>query len=114
MDERKLQILGAIVEDYVATREPVGSKSLLDKHDLGVSAATVRNDMSVLEEEGLITQPTPRPDASPPTRVTVRSSITSLPSSPCPRPNVARSTGSSRTPMTWTTCCCAPSVCCPN
>lgn len=57
MDERKLQILGAIVEDYVSTREPVGSKSLLDRHDLGVSAATVRNDMSALEEEGLITQP---------------------------------------------------------
>lgn len=56
-DSRKLQILGAIVEDYVSTREPVGSKSLLDRHDLGVSAATVRNDMSLLEEEGLITQP---------------------------------------------------------
>ena len=57
MDDRKLQILGAIVEDYVATREPVGSKSLLDRHELGVSAATVRNDMSVLEAEGLIAQP---------------------------------------------------------
>ncbi|MDO5661258.1 MAG: heat-inducible transcriptional repressor HrcA [Brachybacterium sp.] len=57
MDERKLQILGAIVEDYVATREPVGSKSLLERHDLGVSAATVRNDMSILEAEGLIAQP---------------------------------------------------------
>lgn len=56
-DQRKLQILGAIVEDYVATREPVGSKSLLDRHELGVSAATVRNDMSALEEEGLIAQP---------------------------------------------------------
>ncbi|MCS6710771.1 heat-inducible transcriptional repressor HrcA [Brachybacterium sp. EF45031] len=57
MDARKLQILGAIVEDYVATRAPVGSKSLLERHNLGVSAATVRNDMSVLEEEGLIAQP---------------------------------------------------------
>ena len=56
-DARKLQILGAIVEDYVSTREPVGSKSLLERHELGVSAATVRNDMSVLEEEGLIHQP---------------------------------------------------------
>ncbi|APX32063.1 heat-inducible transcriptional repressor HrcA [Brachybacterium sp. P6-10-X1] len=56
-DARKLQILGAIVEDYVSTREPVGSKSLLDRHELGVSAATVRNDMSLLEEEGLIHQP---------------------------------------------------------
>ncbi|MBV7412138.1 heat-inducible transcriptional repressor HrcA [Dermabacteraceae bacterium P13115] len=57
MDARKLQILGAIVEDYVATREPVGSKALLERHELGVSPATVRNDMSVLEDEGLITQP---------------------------------------------------------
>lgn len=57
MDERKLSILGAIVEDYVSTREPVGSKSLLERHELGVSAATVRNDMSVLEDEGLIMQP---------------------------------------------------------
>src|SRR5699024_7155903 len=56
-DARKLHILGAIVEDYVATREPVGSKSLLERHELGVSAATVRNDMSLLEEEGLIHQP---------------------------------------------------------
>ncbi|MGP9693138.1 heat-inducible transcriptional repressor HrcA [Brachybacterium sp. AOP25-B2-12] len=56
-DERKLQILDAIVQDYVATREPVGSKSLLERHDLGVSAATVRSDMSVLEDEGLIVQP---------------------------------------------------------
>lgn len=56
-DQRKLQILGAIVEDYVATREPVGSKSLLERHDLGVSAATVRNDMAALEEERLIAQP---------------------------------------------------------
>ncbi|MGO3290419.1 heat-inducible transcriptional repressor HrcA, partial [Brachybacterium sp.] len=47
----------AIVEDYVSTREPVGSKSLLERHELGVSAATVRNDMSLLEEEGLIHQP---------------------------------------------------------
>lgn len=57
MEQRRLAILGAIVEDYVATREPVGSKSLLDRHDLGVSAATVRNDMAQLEEEGLIHQP---------------------------------------------------------
>lgn len=57
MEDRKLQILGAIVEDYVATREPVGSRSLLERRDLGVSAATVRSDMSALEEEGLIHQP---------------------------------------------------------
>ena len=57
MDDRKLQILRAIVTDYVDTREPVGSKALVDKHQLNVSPATVRNDMAVLEEEGYITQP---------------------------------------------------------
>lgn len=56
-DERRLAVLRAIVEDYVATREPVGSKALVDRHSLGVSPATVRNDMAVLEEEGLIHAP---------------------------------------------------------
>jgi heat-inducible transcriptional repressor len=57
LDDRKLDVLRAIVEDYVATREPVGSKALVDRHSLGVSSATVRNDMAVLEEEGYIVQP---------------------------------------------------------
>ena len=56
-EERRLAVLRAIVEDYVATEEPVGSKSLVERHRLGVSSATVRNDMAVLEEEGFITQP---------------------------------------------------------
>jgi heat-inducible transcriptional repressor len=57
LDDRKLDVLRAIVEDYVATHEPVGSKTLVDRHNLGVSPATVRNDMAALEEEGYITQP---------------------------------------------------------
>jgi heat-inducible transcriptional repressor len=57
LDSRKLQVLRAIVEDYVATREPVASKTLVDRYRLGVSSATVRNDMAVLEDEGYITQP---------------------------------------------------------
>lgn len=56
-EERRLAVLRAIVQDYVQTSEPVGSKSLLERHQLGVSAATVRNDMAVLEEEGLIAAP---------------------------------------------------------
>src|ERR1700754_3381652 len=56
-DDRKLAVLRAIVEDYVATEEPVGSKALVDRHGLGVSPATVRNDMAALEDEGYITQP---------------------------------------------------------
>ncbi len=57
VEDRKLAVLRAIVEDYVSTQEPVGSKALVDRHRLGVSPATVRNDMAALEEEGFITQP---------------------------------------------------------
>lgn len=56
-DDRRLAVLRAIVEDYVATEEPVGSKALVERHGLGVSPATVRNDMAALEDEGFITQP---------------------------------------------------------
>jgi heat-inducible transcriptional repressor len=56
-DERRLQVLRAIVQDYVSTNDPVGSKALADRHDLGVSPATIRNDMAVLEEQGYIAQP---------------------------------------------------------
>ena len=54
---RRLEILRAIVDEYVATQEPVGSKAIADKSQLGVSPATIRNEMAVLEEEGLITHP---------------------------------------------------------
>lgn len=57
VEDRRLAVLRAIVEDYVSTEEPVGSKALVERHRLGVSPATVRNDMAVLEEEGFITQP---------------------------------------------------------
>ena len=57
LDDRKLDILRAIVTDYVSSQEPVGSRALVERHNLGVSPATVRNDMAVLEEEGYITQP---------------------------------------------------------
>jgi heat-inducible transcriptional repressor len=57
VEDRKLAVLRAIVEDYVATQEPVGSKALVERHQLGVSPATVRNDMASLEEEGFIAQP---------------------------------------------------------
>ena len=57
LDERKLAVLRAVVEDFVNTNEPVGSKALADRHKLGVSPATIRNDMVALEEDGYITQP---------------------------------------------------------
>ncbi len=57
VEDRKLAVLRAIVEDFIATNEPVGSKALADRHNLGVSPATIRNDMAALEEDGLIAQP---------------------------------------------------------
>jgi len=54
---RRLEILRAIVDEYVATQEPVGSKSIAARSGLGISPATIRNEMAVLEEEGLITHP---------------------------------------------------------
>lgn len=57
VEDRKLEVLRAIVEDFIVTNEPVGSKALVDRHNLGVSPATIRNDMAALEEDGLIAQP---------------------------------------------------------
>ncbi len=57
VSERGLEVLRVIVQDYVASREPVGSKSIVDRHSFGVSAATIRNDMALLEDEELITAP---------------------------------------------------------
>jgi len=57
LSERKKRILQAIVEDYIATAEPVGSSHILQNHDLGVSSATVRNEMASLEENGYLEKP---------------------------------------------------------
>jgi heat-inducible transcriptional repressor len=57
VEDRKLAVLRAIVEDFITTNEPVGSKALVERHNLGVSSATIRNDMAALEDEGLIAQP---------------------------------------------------------
>lgn len=57
MESRRLEILRAIVDEYVATQEPVGSKAIADRHRLGISPATIRNEMALLEEQGLITHP---------------------------------------------------------
>lgn len=57
VSERGLQVLRAIVEDFVETNEPVGSKSIVERHAFGVSAATIRNDMAQLEDEDLIVAP---------------------------------------------------------
>lgn len=57
LDDRKRAILSAVIQDYVALYEPVGSKALLSRHHLGVSSATVRNEMAELEEMGYLEQP---------------------------------------------------------
>lgn len=56
-DDRRFEVLQAIVSDFVSTKEPIGSKALVERHNLGVSSATIRNDMAVLEAEGYIAQP---------------------------------------------------------
>jgi heat-inducible transcriptional repressor len=56
-EDRRLEVLRAIVEDYVHSREPVGSRVLVERHGLNVSPATIRNDMAALEDAGLISQP---------------------------------------------------------
>ena len=57
LDDRKKKILQAIVEDYISTGEPVGSRTVAKKYNLGMSPATIRNDMADLEEMGIIQQP---------------------------------------------------------
>ncbi|MGO1739417.1 MAG: heat-inducible transcriptional repressor HrcA [Actinomycetaceae bacterium] len=56
-EDRRLRVLQAIVSDYVHTSEPVGSRALVERHQLDVSPATIRNDMAALEESGHIAQP---------------------------------------------------------
>ncbi|MBQ8123909.1 MAG: heat-inducible transcription repressor HrcA [Ruminococcus sp.] len=57
MDDRKLKILAAVVDEYIRTGEPVGSKAVAAQSHINVSAATVRNDMAVLEQLGYLEQP---------------------------------------------------------
>lgn len=57
IESRQLEVLRAIIEEFVASNEPVGSKALSQRRGLGVSPATIRNDMAILEDAGLISQP---------------------------------------------------------
>jgi len=57
LGERKKRILQAIVDDYIGTAEPVGSRTIAKKHELGLSSATIRNEMADLEEMGFLQQP---------------------------------------------------------
>ncbi|MEG1705259.1 MAG: heat-inducible transcriptional repressor HrcA [Clostridia bacterium] len=57
LDDRKKRILASVVEDYVTSAEPVGSKTIADRYNLEYSSATIRNDMKLLEESGYLEQP---------------------------------------------------------
>ncbi len=57
MDDRKMRILQAIIDDYILTGVPVGSRTISKKYDMGLSSATIRNEMSDLEELGYLDQP---------------------------------------------------------
>ncbi|HBQ63865.1 MAG TPA: heat-inducible transcription repressor HrcA [Clostridiales bacterium] len=57
MNERKLNILRAVINDYIMTAEPIGSRTIARKHELGLSSATIRNEMADLEEMGYLAQP---------------------------------------------------------
>lgn len=57
LDERKRRILRAIIDDYIDTAEPIGSRTIARKHELGLSSATIRNEMADLEDMGYLAQP---------------------------------------------------------
>jgi heat-inducible transcriptional repressor len=57
LDDRKMRILRAIIDDYINTAEPIGSRTIARKHELGLSSATIRNEMADLEEMGFLAQP---------------------------------------------------------
>ncbi|MDO4291186.1 MAG: heat-inducible transcriptional repressor HrcA [Eggerthellaceae bacterium] len=57
LSDRRQRVLSALIEEYVARAMPVGSRTLTERYRLGVSSATVRNDLSALEDAGYITQP---------------------------------------------------------
>ena len=57
MNDRKKQILQAIIEEYIQTAEPVSSNAIVQKYNLNYSSATVRNEMAALEKEGFLDKP---------------------------------------------------------
>ena len=114
-DDRRFEVLRAIVADYVSTQEPVGSKALVERHNLGVSSATVRNDMAFLEAEGYIAQPhtssgrVPTDKGYRAVRRPHRRRQAAV-----GRPSGERSSSSSNRASTWTTSCAAVCDCSRN
>ena len=93
---RRMLVLRAVVEDYIRSQEPVGSTTLTRDHDLGVSSATVRNDMAALEDEGYLIQPHTSAGRVPTEKGTVTSSTVWRRSFRYRRPSAAASTASVR------------------
>jgi DeoR/GlpR family transcriptional regulator of sugar metabolism len=57
LTERRRHLLNIVIQEYIHTAQPVGSSNIVRQHDLGVSSATIRNDLAALEKEGLLTHP---------------------------------------------------------
>jgi heat-inducible transcriptional repressor len=57
LDERKARLLQAVVREFIQTNEPVGSRALADRYSLGISSATIRNELAALEEQGFLSHP---------------------------------------------------------
>ena len=57
LSQRRKQVLRVVIQEYVKSAQPVGSKSIAQKYDMGVSASTIRNDLAALEKAGLLTHP---------------------------------------------------------
>ena len=115
VSERSLAVLRVIVQDYVASREPVGSKTIVERHSFGVSAATIRNDMAQLEEEELIAAPHTSSGRVPTDkgyRVFVDQLTELRPLSAGAAPGDRDLPRRSRS--IWMTCSPAPCACCPS
>ena len=114
LEERRLDVLRAIVEGFVLTNEPVGSRAVAERGQLGVSPATVRNDMAALEEEGYIVQPHTSAGRVPTDkgyRLFVDRLSTVKPMSVAERRAIETSSKAPSTSMTW---CGAVSACWPS
>ena len=107
LSDRRQKVLAALIEEYVARALPVGSRTLTERYQLGVSPATVRNELSVLEDGGYIASRIPLRAGSPPIKATAPSSMICFPrKAASKRTNVARKRPTSsgkalRSLMTW-------------
>ena len=112
LDDRKLEVLRAIVEDYVATQEPVGSKALVERHNLRrLARRPCATTWPCWRRRATSASRTPAPAGCPPTRATGSSSTGCPGSSRSPRPSAGRSSGSWSARSTSTTWCTARSGC---